>query len=228
MAYATRDHVWNLGLSAQGFTVLPRPVAPESVEIATGKIRLKSHGLSVLDLVLVEQVARGSLPPEVNAFTYYTPIVLGMDLFQLADSITGLPIVFSAAGSGWGVSVEPLRRLDMHLDDAASQLDQDLTGESTPIKPDPTTGKYPQILIGINARMAALSAVTSLQIENPEARKAVDRILAKQTEDNEQRERWRNGQPIRPTPTDQTPTSPENAAIGSNDMPPSPWFTGTI
>jgi len=203
MSYATRDHVFNLALSAQGFTVLPRPVAAGDVDAPSGTIRLKAHGLNALDHVTIPQLARGTLPPEVSGFVVYMPIPLSMDLLQLAHPVTGLPITFTDPGTAWGVAVEPMRRLDMHLDAQAAIIDQSLTAHATPILPDPTTGRIPWILIEMNAGMAALSAVNSLQLENAEARAAVDRLLAKGATYEAQRAVWSTGVPLLPTPLDQ-------------------------
>lgn len=229
MAYATRDHVFLLGLSAQAFLVRPRPVVAADVDLLTGTFRLKGHGLSTLDLILFENVTGGTLPLELSSFTYYTPIVLGNDLFRVATVQGGsTPIApLTTAGSGWGVSVDPWRRLDMHLEARASEIDECLTAHEPPLQPDPQTGKFPWQVIAMNAEWAALTAVTSLQVENAEARKAVDRLLAKEEQNKLTRADWKAGKPVQPRPTDKN-TLPDNAPRAGYGRPPVGWSSGLL
>jgi hypothetical protein len=200
-SYATLDETYNLALTARAFEVAPSPLV--TVEIATGKIRLPAHGYGAADLILFSATSGGSLPAELDAFTYYSPIIIGGDVFKVAHPDTGLPIIFTTTPSGWAVKVDPARRLTLHLRDAFGRINNSLTAHKTPILVDPNTGLYPEILVGTNARMGARGAVTSLQIENPAYRVALDRLKASEAEDNANLVEWKMGKSILPTPTDQ-------------------------
>lgn len=180
-AYATPDDVFAF-LSARAFVVAASPIL--ACDIDTGTIRLQAHGLTSADRILFSVTSGGALTPELSTFVYYSPIVLGGDLFQVDDG-TGSPLIFSAESRGWAVKVDPLRRLQKHLDDAAARIDQRLGGNRAPIQVDPVTGLYPTILVGLNARMGARSAVTSLQVENPEFRVPLDRLFAQAATDGD-------------------------------------------
>jgi hypothetical protein len=226
MAYATLDETYNLALTARAFVVGASKI--DSVEIATGKIRLPSHGCTAADLLLFSYTSGGSLPAELDAFTYYSPIIVGGDVFKVAHPTTGLPIVFTTTPSGWAVKVDPARRLTMHLRDAFGRINNCITAHSTPILVDPITGLYPPILVGMNARMAARSCVTSLQIENPQYREALDRLFALEADDEKTLAEWKDGKPILPKPTDQTDSVPEMGAMATFARRASAWSTGRV
>lgn len=244
-AYATRDEVFLLGLSAQAFVVRPRPLESYSTNDfnpATGVIRLVGNGLGADDLVYLTVVSGGSLPGGAAALTYYSPIPLGGDLFKLAATPNGTPLTFSSAGAGWSIAVDPMRRIDLHREERSAFINEHLTAHNGgPIKVDPDTGKYPYVLIGLCARMTARAAVTSLQIENASHRVAIDRLMAMAKADGDTDPPaakgsllgdWKAGKPIAPQPLDQN-DEPDDAAVATNalltggvsDMP---WLTGTL
>lgn len=232
MPYATRDDVFNLGFSAAAFVSRPRAVVVDDIDIATGRIKLKGHGLSSLDVILIEQVARGSMPIDItnvtlSRFVYYSTLPLGNDIFQVVNPTTGLPFTFFDVGSGWGIAIDPLRRLDMHLADTAEQIDECLTAEAPPIKVDTVTGLYPWQLRGMNARMAALAASTSLAFDNPEVRKTFDRIEAQREADAATRADWKAGKPLNPRPLDQDAV-PNNGTRAGYSSAGSHWTTGCL
>ncbi len=181
-SYATLAETY-LALSERAFVVAASPI--QSVEIASGTIRLVAHGCQATDRILFSCTSAGALPTGLDAFTYYTPIRLGPDLFQVAHPTTGLPIIFTTEPRGWSVKVDVERRLQWHLDDAAARIDQRLGAHAAPLKVDPVTGKFPTVIVGLCARMAARSAVTSLQIENPEFRVPLDRLFAQAATDGD-------------------------------------------
>ncbi len=90
---------------------------------------------------------------------------------------------------------------------------------------DPVTGSYPHVVIGIVARMAARSAVTSLQIENAAYRVATDRLFAMQAADDQMLTDWKAGKPIQPLAIDQTPGSPFNGPEVGFSQYAQPWTT---
>lgn len=237
MPYCTRDDVYLLGLSAQAFALAPRPVGSPPSSLAadfnpsSGIVRLVGNGFSPADLVYLLAVTGGSLPGGAEALTYYAPLPLGGDLFQLLATTgtpptpTGQPLTFSSPGAGWSIVLDSARRLDAHIVEEAAAIDECLTANAPPIKPDPVLG-YPQVLVGMNARMAARAAVTSLQIENPAYRKAVDRLFAREKQDMVTLAEWKMGKPINPRPTDQD-SIPDNAvrAFAGPDVP---WTSGEL
>ena len=236
MAYATTSDVYAF-LSARAFVVAPSPIV--MVDNATGTIRLQAHGLSSADRVLFSVTSGGFITPELSPFVYYSPIVLGGDLFQVDDG-AGQPILFSADSRGWAVAIDPARRLRAHIDDAAARIDQRLGAHATPLKVDPITGKFPTVIIGLNARMAARSAVTSLQVENPAFRIPMDRLLAQAATDGDTDPPGQKGSllgdyaeglSILPAPVDQD-TVPNMGPRATNARTPgaarSPWERGTL
>src|SRR5580693_1975997 len=186
MPYAARDDVY-AELSAQAFVIAPRPVgAPPSslaqdFNFSTGIIRLPGNGFTSADIVSLLATSGGAVPGGAAALTPYYPLPgAAGDFFQLAATPNGAPLTFSSLGAGWSILIDAGRRIDKHLVDTAAQIDECLTAEKPPIHRDPVTGLYPQILVGINARMTARLAVTSLQIEVASYRKAVDRLFAQE------------------------------------------------
>jgi hypothetical protein len=238
MSYATRDEVFLLGLSAQAFVTRPRPLEAydaSNVAISTGTIRLTGHGFSTADLVYLTVTAGGALPGGTAPLTYYSPLPLGNDLFQLAATPYGSPIVFSSIGFGWSLAVDPMRRIDLHREERSGFIDEHLTAHEPPILPNPVTGKYPIVLVGLCARMTARAAVTSLQIENAAYRVAIDRLMAMAAADGDTNPPaqpgsllgdWKAGKPVQPRPKDQN-TVPDNSAVAFS-LRAVPWQTGYI
>lgn len=228
MPYATRDDVFNLGLSALAFVARARPLEPTplaAVDLATGVIRLKAHGLSASDLITLEVTSGGALATGLSAFVPYTPSVVSFDLLRIVNPATGLPFTsYVSAGAGWSIAVDPLRRLDMHLVATAGDIDDKMTAHLPPFLPDPTTGMYAQKLINLNARLAAISTATTLQFENAAARVAVDRLESQIKHDWEDLATYLAGRPIQPRPTDQNDV-PDNAPRAYSGTPVA-WSTG--
>lgn len=226
MAYATRRDVYLLGLSAQAFVTRSRPF--DAVDATSATIRLRAHGLDVGDVVTFDVVSGGALPTGISAAALYYPIAVGSDLLRIATTPAGSPIAsWASAGSGWALAIDYGPRLDAHLADAAAMIDEHLTAHEPPILPDPSTHAYPPILVGMNARLAARAAVTSLQIENAAYRVAVDRLFACETRDQEILAAWKAGKPIQPRPTDET-TAADNAAIAVSGRAPIAWTSGAL
>ncbi len=220
MAYAVLDdaYAW---LSARAFATRPRPF--EGIEISTGTIRLPAHGFSAADRILLAASDGGVLPTGTTAFIYYSPVIVGFDLFQ----ISGFPS-FASGGSGWAIGVDPTRRLQIHLDDAAARIDECLTGQDPPLKVDQITGKFPPQVVGLNARMAVRSAVTSLQIDNAAFRVPIDRLMAMAEADGDDGIAkpgsllgdWKAGRRVRPEATDQASIPFDSArAVGGVAVP---------
>lgn len=223
-SYCTDDDVFTLALAAQAFVVRPRPVAAADIDAATGTIRLKAHGLTVDDLVGFEVTAGGSLPTGVTAFTPYYPAIISFDLIKLSASLGGPVLTYVSGGSGWGLVVDPRRRIALHRKQTAALINQHLTAYNAPIPVDPVTGEYPPVLVGLNARMTARAAVTSLQVENPAHRAAVDRLFAQEEFDKLMLDRLsRDGWTVNPPPAAATPG---NLAISRSASSSSSWGCG--
>jgi hypothetical protein len=223
VAYATPRDVYDLGLSARSYVVVPRPLAArsgDSLDFATGVFSMSGHGLAADDLARLVLIASGgALPGGASALTVYHPLPLDYWRFRLSLTEGGTAVTFTNGGtfaadgaSSWGIQVDPERRLIRHLVSASADIDQDLTAHATPLLVDPVTGLYPAKVVSIVARIAARRAIASLLFETTAAKIATDRLLADEKRDDEQRAAWRLGQPIYPNPTDQTDGVPDNGA----------------
>lgn len=214
MAYSTLDDVFLLGLSAQAFVVLARPF--DAVDAASATIRLQAHGLTTLDVCTFEVTEGGALPTgisAISAFTPYYPIPVTADLFRVATTPNGTPIAsWADGGIGWSIKVDTTRRILAHNEAEAARIDEHLTAHKPPIGVDLSTGKYPHVLVGLNARMTARAAVISLAIENEAYRVPRDRLMDREEADMKMLKDWEAGKPIQPRPTDGTPAIAENSA----------------
>jgi hypothetical protein len=215
MAYCTPDEVFALALSAQAFATRARPVQPSDVDGPSGRIRLRAHGLSDDDVVTFEVTPGGALPSGVSAFTPYNPTVLSFDLFHVG-------MTFVSVGSGWGVTVDPLRRITLIANDVMGQIDEMMTAHATPLSPP-----YPPVLVGVAARMTARAAVNSLQVENPAYRVAIDRLFAQEEFDKLILANWLKGKPVQPAPADST-TAADNGARVASGLPLDPDWMGRL
>jgi len=226
MSYATRDDVYQLALSAQAFVSRARTL--DAVDIFTGIIKCKAHGLTSDDIVTIDVASGAVVPTGVSTTVAYSVEPVSSDLFRLVDPATSLPITsFDQSGKGWGIAIDPARRIDAHLVETAARIDEHLTAEEPPIKTDPNTGLYPAVLVGLNARMAARQAVASLQVENPAYRVAVDRLEAQKDADEAMLQKWLQGKPINVRPLDQG-SEPENGARASSSYSASGWTSGVL
>lgn len=214
VAYCTLDNVFTLGLSAQAFLTRPRPF--DAIDIATGTIRLKGHGFAATDVVTLEVTSGGALPTGTSAFLPYSPMIVSFDLFKISGFNS-----YVSGGSGWGIAIDPSRRIAAHILEVSSEIDECLTANEPPL-----AAPFPQVIIGLAARMAARAAVNSLSIENALYRVAVDRLFERQANDKEMLAAWKAGKPLNPRPADQN-LVPDNAAKAVA-VPPIGWTTDTL
>lgn len=213
--------VYDLGLTAQAFTVFPRALDTrkgDALDAATGTFRMSGHGLSADDVAEFVLAATGNVPTGAAVNTPYYPLPIDFWRFRLAASPGGQALTFADVGtvspergSAWGIVADPERRLARIADAISRDIDQDLVAHATPILVDPITGKYPDKLVGIVARCTARRAIAGLTFENAAYKAAAERLLAEEKRDDEQRARWRGGQPLLPTPVDQTPTRADDS-----------------
>lgn len=221
MSYATRDDVFQLGLSAQAFVARARP--SDAIDIATGIVRLKAHGFAATDYVTLEVTSGGTAPTGLSGFTKYGVQPVEFDYFRFLNPLTSAPITsYVSGGSGWAVALDPLRRLDLHLEAAAARIDENLTAHEPPLQ-----APYPVQVVEINARMAARRMLTTLQFDNAAFRVSADELRATADQDEAQLRSWLAGKPVHPRPVDQT-TVADNSARASSSRAPLDWHTGRL
>ncbi len=219
MAYATRADVYDLGLPAQAFVSRPRKI--ESVDAATGTITLPGHGLAANGVLRLEVIGgsttpgttASALPTGWSASTTYYAIPVGSDMLRIAATSGGSVVIPSTAGTGvFGVIIDPGSKLDANLEASAAIIDEHLTAYKPPIDVDPITGAYPEILVVLNARMAARDTITVLGLSNPQYKEATDRIFAFGDFDAKLLADWKAGKPLAARPVDQSTSTTENGA----------------
>lgn len=217
-AYATRDDVFALALTAKAFVTRAQPV--DDVDTATGLVRLRAHGLTADDVIYLEVTSGGSLPTGLVANQAYGVEPVSFDLLRIVD---GTPVTsYAEGGEGWSVQVDQMRRLDRHLEAAAARIDEHLTAHATPLK-----APYPVQVVELNARLAARRMVGTLAFENSAYGASVEQLNATVDQDEKLLDRWFNGRPIHPRPTDQTTTA-DNGARAGRARTPSNWTTGRL
>lgn len=215
-AYATHADVFALALRAEAFASRARAV--ESVDIATGVMRLSSHGfaggLPLVNFVVVGSAVPGrpsaSLPagtPGLSASLVYQPSAYAGsgNLFTVAP-VGGATIAsFTDAGTGvFGVESDVLATLDALCIDQSAKVNNKLTAHSPPILVDPDTGLYPEILRGIVARRVAMRARLVLGLANPLYADSFAALERDKADDDRDLAAWFEGRGILPTPLDQT------------------------
>jgi hypothetical protein len=246
VAYASLRDVYDLGLTARSFVTVSRPLdgrAGDYLDHTTGTFSMAGHDLRADDLVRLVLIASGgSLPGGASAHTIYSPLPVDYWRFRLAPSSGGSAVTFSSVGSSasngsssWGIQTDPERKLLRIILNVSSDIDQDLTAHATPIVVDSVTGLYPQKLVGIVARIAARRAIQGMLFENAASKIPSERLAREEARDEEQRAAWRLGQPLYPTPEDQTDGIADNAMRATNGAWPLavgrlalPWQRGSL
>jgi len=233
-SYCTLQQVYRLGLRAQAFAARPRAI--ESADKDTGVLALTGNGLftgSLLRFTVLGEAVEGkpdaALPAGLSVSLMYTaaPINDSSDLFRVAPVGGSVITSFGDDGAGvFSIIVDPQQTLLDIIADESAQIDNCLTAQAPPIKVDPTTGLYPQILSGVVARRVAVRAALSLGLANPIYQQSFDRLEAGQKFDNERLAEWLEGRPIEPAVIDQT-THADNGARAFS-LPAVPWYSGTI
>ncbi len=230
VSYATPRDVFDLGLLARSFVVVPRPLdarAGDSLDPTTGIFWQSGHGLSADDLVWIVLIARGgtnAIPAGVTEQTPFYPLPLDFRRFQLALSPGGAAKTYTDAGtvqangsSAWGIYVDPLRRLEALIKAESADCDQCLIAHRTPIERDPVTHLYPQKLVDIVARGAARRAIAGSMFDNAATKIPQERLDATAEQDKATKAAWASGVPLYPTPVDQT-TSADNGGQATSRL----------
>jgi hypothetical protein len=225
-AYAQPSDVYReCNLGARTFVSRARPLdvrAGDAFDPLTGTFTLEGHGYESGDRIRFVQVAAGALPTGATATPVY---VLPIDFFrfQIAATDGGDPLTFADAGSGWGVQVDPEARLLRLSRSMTAIVDECLTAHATPLKTSESTGRYPEIVIGVVARMVGRRYLSTLSSENAGVRTSLDTLRASAAFDGDTDPPaqpgsllgdWKMGKPIYPQPTDQN-SVPDNTAWGN-------------
>lgn len=223
--YATTRDVFDLGLTARAFVVVPRPLdarAGDSLDPTTGLFALPGHGLDDLDVVRLVLIARGgtnAIPAAVGLTerTPLYPLPIDFDTFKLSLTPGGTALTFTDAGttaaqgsSAWGLRIDPIRRLEALIKAESADCDQCLIAHRTPIERDPVTGLYPQKLVDIVARGAARRGIAGAMFENMASKIPQERLDATAEQDKATKADWRRGVPLYPAPVDQTDGRADN------------------
>jgi hypothetical protein len=229
-SYCKVQDVYDLALTARAFVSRPKQV--EAVAISTGILKVTGHALAPADLVTLEVTTGGALPPEYSAAQPYNVAPISSELFQLVPVGGSAITALTDAGKlgSWGIVVDHVRRLQRNIRDASARIDQMLLDHGVPLERDPETGEYPDVIVGICARMAARATVPTLLTENAAFRVAIDRLLAqegtgKDPEPGTDRyllAAWFDGAPIRPEPT--AASSTPTATARANGRRPVGWL----
>ncbi len=211
-SYATLQQLYALGLVAQAFQARPRAV--ETVDAATGVLTLSNSGLftgSFLRFSVQGEAIYGkpdaALPQGLSASILYeaVPVSGASDIFRVRPYGGSTITSFGDAGSGvFSVVVDPQQMLLLIIADESAQVDNCLTAQAPPILPDPTTGEYPQVLVGVVARRAAIRGALVLGGANPSYQASLDKLIEGRTFDDARLEEWLSGRPILPQVLDQT------------------------
>lgn len=238
-AYAEPSDVYReSAMGALAFVTRPRPIdsrAGDSFDHATGTFTLSGHGYGSDDRVRLALVAAGSLPGGATSALVW---VLPIDAFTFRVSATqgGPPLTFVNAGSGWGVQVDPEPRLRRLARSCTAIIDECLTANDPPLTIDANTGRYPEIVIGVCARMVARRYLPTMMSENPGARAAFDTLKASAAFDGDTDPPaqagsllgdWKRGKPVNPRVGDQN-SIPDNSAIADVARQPTAWRTGSL
>ena len=219
--YITLADLWALGLSAQAFAVAPRPIEDVSVSLST--LQLTAHGFtssSVITFPLVGPMSVGAPPSPLVPMTPYYPIVVTDSLFQVAATPNGSPITLTDAGSGaYGCLLDQYARINEQMWATSRNLDEVLTGELPPIKPDPSTGLYPGQLVGIAARECARSLIATMSFDNAAFRVVSERLDKWLGIDEKTKDGWKLGKPLQPRPVDQDNIANNGARASASSCP---------
>ena len=230
--YATTRDVFDLGLTARAFVVVPRPLdarAGDSLDPTSGIFSLSGHGLDEDDVARIVLIARGgtnAIPTAVGVTerTPLYPLPIDFDTFKLSLTPGGAALTFSDAGtvqsqgsSAWGLRIDPLRRLEALIKAESADCDQCLIAHRTPIERDPVTHLYPQKLVDVVARGAARRAIAGAMFENVATKIPQERLDATAEQDKATKADWRRGVPLYPTPVDQT-SAADNAGQATSRL----------
>lgn len=211
-SYATLQQLFALGPPAQAYA--PRPRAIETADASTGVLTLTLNGLfdgSLLRFTVQGEATLGrpdaALPQGLSASLSYeaVPVSGSSDLFRVRPYGGSTITSFGDEGAPvFSIVVDPQHALLALLKNESANVDNCLTAQAPPILPDPLTGEYPEVLVGVVARRVAVRAALSLGLANPDYRESFTALRDEQAFDNARLEEWLDGRPVRPEVLDQT------------------------
>lgn len=242
--YAQPSDVYRVsGLGSLAFVSRARPIDPragDSVDPTTGTFSLIGHGYETGERVRLIVNGTGYVPINATAGLPYEVVKVDTWRFQIRPVGGGSVLTFADAGSGaWGVQGDPEPKILRVAQDCTAIVDECLTAHRAPLMVD-DHGAYPEIVIGVVARMTARRYLPTLQGENPAVRVALDRLNASAAFDGDTdppaREGsllgdWKRGKPVYPTPIDQNSVSDIGARAKDRNSAPRPriaWQKGCI
>jgi hypothetical protein len=189
--YATEFDVWALGLSAQAFATPSLSIV--AVDASTGTLTIPGHACA-LDALLHFDVLSSSvlgataaaLPGGLAlATSYYArPVDGSWDLLRLSLSAGGATISsFTDAGVGvFGITVDPTAKILRHIRDRGEFITTKAIAYRGGFQKD-ADDRWPFGLTGLNARMAARTAMPAAGLQNPVYRQSFEAVLASAKED---------------------------------------------
>jgi len=211
MGYCTRANVYGLGLAPRAFA---RPAEPiEIADPATGRLALRSHGLSTdhpIELRVISSSTLGAAPAALPAGLVEGPYFAQpggvSDSFQVSLATGGTPISsFGDAGSGvFAVIVDHGPYLDAAIDAATATIDVYAVAHKAPIQA--------AVLPFVSAFLAARIYVAAHAAANPLFAKMADPPDYLRAIVDKMFSLWVSGVPLAGA-IDATPTKAEMGAV---------------
>ncbi len=208
---ATLADFVRLGLPATALVPPPREI--ESVDVNTGRILTKGHGLIDGDLVKFE--AQGVLPAPLIPTTLYTVAIVDLDIFTI--SVNGSPVVLTTTGTrpyAWRVDPRPVYEQALL---SASGIVQDHATAHGEI----TSGTEQTKLVTCVLAAGIVSQTNRLRL--PLTKDFIDELRAKVADTWITLRTWQSGKPIAGL-KDSTPAISEMGAVTGSPANPSGGF----
>ena len=199
-ALATLSDFVRLGLPATALVPPPREV--EVVDIVTGRILTKGHGLLLGDIVRFE--GQGTLPAPLDSTTLYTVAPVDLDLFTL--SLNGSPVVLTTSGIKpylWRADPRPV--YEQALLAASSTVQDHATAHAE------LTEATPQV-VEIVCILAAYSIIITNRLRLPISKEFFEELRRRYDDAWITLRTWQKGKPIAGV-KDATPDVAEVGAI---------------
>jgi phage gp36-like protein len=214
MALATLSDFIRLGIPATALVPPPREI--EIVDVGTGRILTKGHGLVSGDLIKFE--AQGVLPVPLIASTLYEATPVDLDLFTVA--LAGVPVVLTSSGTKpyqWRIDPRPV--YEQALEAASATVQDHATAHGTITSPT-------QQVIEIVCILAAWTIVCTNRLNLKIAEQFRTELRQRYEDAWITLRTWQKGKPIAGI-TDATPTLAETGAVtGGPIASPNGWNWG--
>ncbi|MBK9263052.1 MAG: hypothetical protein IPM54_25020 [Polyangiaceae bacterium] len=181
---------------------MPPPREIEAVDVGTGRILTKGHGLLLGDEVRFE--GQGVLPAPLSTTSIYKALPVDLDLFTV--SLGGTPVVLTSSGTkpfAWRAS--PYPAIDQALAAASATVQDHATAHSTITNPTPQ-------IIEIVCILAAHSIVFTNRLQLKLNADFMEKTRQRYDDAWITLRSWEKGKPIAGV-TDATPQVAESGAI---------------